>query len=290
MSGNELQERADKSPGGVMHRLTGLALGRCLVSLCRHREIVRMMIVRELASRYKSSLGGLAWSLLTPLLTLSVYTFVFSFAFPARWAGGQAGHLGFYALQIFTGLTVFGIFSESVSRAPNLVLTQPNFVKKVVFPVDILIWVSTGSVVFQTLVNAVVLLVGGVILTGSHWSMLLFPIVVVPLLVMCMGFSWGLASLGVYVRDTPHVLGLVTSALLFLSPVFYPVDVIPQRFRWLYELNPIAITIEASRAVLLKGEMPDWWALGGLLVVGLAVAQMGYLWFEKTQRGFADVI
>jgi len=256
----------------------------------RHRELLLALIEREVIGRYRGSIAGLLWSFLNPLLMLLVYTFMFSVVFKVRW-GTDNDSKPQFALLVFTGMMVFNLFSECLTRAPGLIPSHVNYVKKVVFPLDILPCVMLGAVLFQTLVSLVVWLLFHLLAFGlPPLTALLFPIVLLPLALFTLGLSWILASLGVYLRDVGQVMGVLMSALLLMSAVFYPVSALPEAYRhWLY-LNPLTLVIESSRDVLIWGVVPDPSLWLGEMVVALGVAFLGWAWFEKTRPGFADVL
>jgi lipopolysaccharide transport system permease protein len=262
-----------------------------MASFWRHRHLIAQLIRRDVVGRYRGSFLGVFWSLFNPLLSLGVYTFAFGVVFKTRWAGTQTGGLLEFSVMLFAGLIVFAIFSECVTRAPGVVLANPNFVKKIVFPLEVLPVMLLGSAVFHATASLLVLIGGIALVYGSvPWTVVLFPIVLLPVAFLCLGLGWILASLGVFVRDIAQAIGVLTSALLFLSPIFFPLSALPASIRPWVALNPLAFPIEQAREVLVLGRIPDWTGLllysgGGLLVAGL-----GYWWFDKTKRAFADVI
>ncbi len=260
-------------------------------SLWRNRQLILQMTRRDVAGRYRGSLLGLAWSFLYPLLMLAVYTFVFSVIFKSRWTvDGDESKFSF-AIILFTGMIVFGLFAESINRAPGLIISNVNYVKKVVFPLEILPLVSFGSVLFHSLVSLIVLLLIQIVVNHSlPWTILLFPLILLPLIFSVLGITWFLAALGVYVRDVGQITGVLTTVLMFLSAVFYPVSSLPEYFQaWLF-LNPLVLIIDESRKVVVFGSLPDWGPLGIALLVGLGVAVAGFWSFQKMRKGFADVI
>jgi lipopolysaccharide transport system permease protein len=261
----------------------------CL-SFWRNRDLIRTLIRREVTARYRGSTMGILWSLFNPILLLFVYTFVFSVVFKARWNSSGDSRTEF-ALVLFSGLIVFNLFAECINRAPGLMLANPNYVKKIIFPLEILPWVSLGAALFHTLVSLAVWLVAYVILFGvPHATALLLPVVLAPLMLLIMGLSWLLASLGVYLRDIAQVMGILTTVLMFLSPIFYPVAALPEQYRHLLFLNPITLIIEQVRATLYWGQWPDLAATSLYLAVSATVAWIGFAWFQKTRKGFADVL
>ncbi|MGU7773630.1 ABC transporter permease [Burkholderia sp. MR1-5-21] len=261
-------------------------------SLVRNRHLMLDLARRDAVGRYKGSFLGIFWSLLTPLMMLSVYTFVFSEVFKSRWNDtSHAASKGEFAVVLFAGMIVFNLFSECINRAPGQILSHSNFVKKIVFPLEILPCVTLLSALFHLSVSVGILLVAEWIIVGSvPVSALLFPIVLAPLCVFIMGVSWILAATGVYLRDIGQTVGIVITALMFLSPVFFPVSSLPEQFRSFVYLNPMTYPIEQGRDVLIWGRMIDWnrWCIYSLMAT--AVAWIGFAWFQKTRRGFADVI
>ncbi|WP_334538305.1 ABC transporter permease [Bradyrhizobium sp. AZCC 2230] len=263
---------------------------KMLISLWRNRSLMRALVHREVVGRYRGSVMGLFWSFFNPVLMLLIYTFVFSVVFKMRWNVGSDSKSEF-AMVLFPGLIVFSLFSECLNRAPSLILTNVNYVKKVVFPLEILPCVALGSVAFHGAVSLFVWFVAYLFLFGvPHLTVVLIPLALLPLLLFTLGVSWFLASLGVYLRDVSQFMGMITTVLMFLSPIFYPVDKFPEKYRSLLYLNPITPAIEQARDVLFWGKVPDLWFLLIYLLLGAIVAWCGFAWFQKTRRGFADVL
>lgn len=259
-------------------------------SFMLHRELILAMTKREVIGRYRGSMMGILWSLFNPILMLSVYTFVFSVVFKARWSGGSESRTEF-AIVLFAGLIVYGLFAECINRAPSLILANANYVKKVVFPLEILPWVALGSTLFHTAISMGVWLVFYAVTHASlHWTVLLLPLVWLPLVLFTNGLSWFLASLGVYLRDVAQTVGIFTTIMMFLSPVFFPVSSLPPEFQSLIYANPLTFFIEQTRDVLIWGRMPDWRMFGVYLVVSALVCWLGFAWFQKTRKGFSDVL
>jgi len=259
-------------------------------SIWRNRSLASALIKREVVGRYRGSVMGILWSFFNPVFMLAVYTFVFSVVFKARWIGGSDSKTEF-ALILFAGMIVFGLFSECVNRAPGLILSNVNYVKKVVFPLEILPLVAFGAAAFHLLVSVVVWLIFYVIFFGMpHLTLLFLPLILLPLVLFILGISWILASLGVYLRDVGQIVGVITTALLFLSPIFYPVTSLPTEYQILLQLNFLTPVIEQTRQALVWGNMPEmrFWSLS--LIASAAVAWGGFVWFQKTRKGFADVL
>lgn len=254
-----------------------------------HYALVWQFARRDVLQRYKSTWLGLGWTFVTPLMMLLVYTFVFRDIFKGKWDGGGGGGVEF-ALQLYAGLLVFNLFAECLNRAPNLIVEQPNLVKKVVFPVDLLGWVVLSSALFHATLNLAVLLAGAIYVGGFKVTMLAAPLVLLPALPLLLGLVWFFAALGVYVRDVGQIMGLAVSFLMFLSPVFYPVSALPEAWRGIVMMGPPAIVIEQMRAVVFKGQWPDWTMLAIYTVVASLVGWLGHRWFALTRKGFADVL
>lgn len=256
----------------------------------QHRGLIRQFASRDVHARYRQSWLGAAWVVLPPLLMLGVYTLVFRHVMKVRWAGLDESNLSF-ALRIFAGLAVFNFFAECVNRAPGLVLEQPNLVKKVVFPLEVLAWVNVSVAAVGLLVSMVVLILLSALSLGTvSLTVLALPLVWLPLLPLCLGLSWLFSGLGTYVRDVGQLLGMAVSALMFLSPIFFPIEALPERLRGLMALNPLALVMSQTRDVLLLGVWPQWSALGAQLLACLVVALAGASFFRVARRGFADVV
>ncbi len=262
-----------------------------MASILRHRHLVWQMIKREVQGKYRGTWGGLAWSFLTPLLMLLVYSFVFSQIFQARWPSAAVESPIMFALVLFSGLSIFGFVQETVGGAAMLVLDHAGYVKKIVFPLEILPWVSLGSAAIH-LGIALSVLLAAMLASGRMptWTLLALPVVLLPLAVGLLGVMWLLAGLGVYLRDIRQPVAIAMTGLLFLSPVFYPLDAVPEHFRWLILANPLTYFVETGRQVLFWNRWPE--AAPWLLAAAIAAAcfACGFLAFAKLRRGFADVL
>ncbi|GHE41217.1 ABC transporter permease [Vulcaniibacterium thermophilum] len=262
-----------------------------LASLRRNRDLIRQLVRQEIVGRYRGSFMGVAWSLLTPVLMLLIYTFVFSVVFGARWGGLPQGGKAAFAVVLFAGMAVFNVFSEVVVRAPNLVVANANYVKRVVFPLEVLPIVQMGNALFHFAVNMAAWLVAAWVVLGTvPWTAWLLPVVLGPLILGTLGIAWLLASLGVFVRDMAQTVGLLVTALLFLTPIFYPLEAIPEDFRPWLALNPLAHVVEQARALLIGGTVPALRELALSWGLGVLVMWLGFAWFQKTRKGFADVL
>lgn len=259
-------------------------------SFVSHRELIWAMTRREVIGRYRGSMLGILWSFFNPVLMLAVYTFVFSVVFKARWSAGSESKTEF-AVVLFAGMIIYSLFAECVNRAPTLILANVSYVKKVIFPLEILPWVAMGSAIFHMLISlAVWMLFYAATNFSLNWTILLLPLVWFPLVMFTMGISWFLASLGVYLRDVGQTVGIFTTILLFLSPVFFPVASLPEQYRPLIYANPLTFIIEQARDILIWGKLPGWSMLGIYTLVSVMVAWLGFAFFQKARKGFADVL
>lgn len=270
------------------------SLKAMLHSLWSHRALIVQMSRRDVIGRYKGSVMGLLWSFLNPLLMLSVYTFFFAVVFKSRWgvaAPGTEESKTQFAVILFAGMIVHSLFAEVLNRAPSLILSNANYVKKVVFPLEILPVISMLAALFHSAVSSAVLLLVFVLFNGYlHWTAIFLPLVIFPLVVLTMGLAWMLASIGVYVRDVGQTIGLAMTVLMFLSPVFFPVSSLPARLQPWMQANPLTFIIEQTRAVLIWGKLPHFAGLGLYLLLASVIAWAGFAWFQKTRKGFADVL
>jgi lipopolysaccharide transport system permease protein len=234
---------------------------------------------------------GLMWSMLNPLFMLAVYTLVFSVVFKSQWSTGVGETRPQFAIVLFVGLIVHGLFAEVLGRAPGLVIGNVNFVKKVVFPLELLPVISLGAAFFHCLISILVLMVAYLLYNGQlHWTVIFIPLVLLPFLVLILGLAWILASLGVFLRDVGQTMGLILTVAMFASPVFYPIASLPENVRPWFLVNPSTFIIEQFRAVFVFGLLPNWTGLLYYSGVGLMVVWLGYVWFQKTRRGFANVL
>lgn len=257
----------------------------------RYRALIMQLVRREVGGRYRGSVVGILWSAINPLFMLVVYTFVFSVVFKARWGVDSSESRTDFALILFVGLIVQGIFAECINRAPKLILDNVNLVKKIVFPLEILPCVALGTTLFHAAVSVLIWVAFFVAAnTYLHWTILLLPIVLFPLALLSVGIGWFLSATGVYLRDIAQITGFVTTILLFVSPIFYPVSALPPRYRPLFAFNPLTLPVEQAREVMVWGHLPNFSALAVYFIVSLVVAAFGLAWFQKTRKGFADVL
>lgn len=258
--------------------------------LWRYRELIGAMARREILGRYRGSWLGIFWSLLTPILLLGVYTFVFGIIFQARWPASQGVDQNFAAL-LFCGILIHGLFAEMLTRAPRLIVDNTNYVKRVVFPLDILAWIAAFTSVFHFFVAFLVLILFVLVFgDGLSWTLLAVPLLLSGLLLLIVGVAWLVSALGVYLRDLTYVANFLATALIFLSPVFYPSSSVPGGFAIAMNINPLTFYIEALRDLVVLGQLPS--LSSTLIAVGVALTVFiaGFGFFQRVRSGFADVL
>ena len=259
-------------------------------SLWRHRHLIDRLARAEISHRYRSSLLGFAWTLLTPLVVLAVYTFVFGVIVPVKWPT-PVEHPANFAMVLFAGLLVFNFFSECFVRAPRLLLENPAYVTQVVFPVEILAWVAIATAAFNTLVGVAILSLARLLLTGTFpWLVFLLPLVFAPLALFTAGVMWMVSSLGLFLRDLGHVVALLNTAVLFLCPIFYPLSAVPEHLRPLIVLNPLTWPVEQVRRLLIWDHPVGLANFALFTLATVLVAELGLRWFRRCRPGFADAL
>lgn len=258
----------------------------------RHRDLLRQMLARGIAARYRGSVLGFVWSFAHPLMMLAVYTFVFGVIFKARWGLEHfEDNRAAFPLIMFCGMAVFNIFAESVTSSASIVINNPGYVKKVVFPLELLPLCNVLTAFVFGLAWFVLLFLGTVLFLGQFsWTMALLPVTLLPLVLLAAGVSFFVASLGVYLRDMQQLVGIVTQVLFFMTPIFYPVSLVPEHLRWILRLNPLSFVVEQTRRLFLYGQPPEALVCLGVFAMSLVVFQLGLAWFAKTKKGFADVL
>ncbi|WP_336603250.1 ABC transporter permease [Mizugakiibacter sediminis] len=256
----------------------------------RHRALTYQLAKRDVLGRYRGASFGLLWSLMSPFLMLMVYTFAFGTVLKSKWPQLEAGHTH-YSIILFVGVIVHSFFAECLTRSPGLVVSNQNFVKRVIFPLEVLPVSMVFSALFHLCTNILIFIVLRLLLDGDvAWTMVFAPIVLLPLFILTLGVAWFLASAGVYFRDIGQIVSVLATAMFFLSSAMLPIEVIPESYRWVFFINPLTFIIDQARNVMLWQEFPDWSGLGLYCLLALCVAYLGHAFFEKTRRGFADVL
>jgi lipopolysaccharide transport system permease protein len=276
------------SRDGVVRHLNPAALVR---NLWQHRGLIAQFTRREIEGRYRSSFLGFGWSFVTPLILLLIYTFIFGVVFNSRWPGARTERLAEFGLVLFAGLTAFNVFSESLLRASGLIVGVPSYVKRVVFPLEVLAVSVLGSALFHAAISLTVLLAAQLVITGRlEPSLVWLPFAALPLVFLSLGLAWFLSSLGVFMRDLGYAIGLIVQVLFFVTPIFYPVEQVPATFRPVMHVNPLTPIVENFRRSIFGGAPLDWTALVAWLALTGAILMFGYAWFMTTKKAFADVV
>jgi lipopolysaccharide transport system permease protein len=263
------------------------------LALIRWRASFGQFLKRAIARQYRTHALGALWVIMVPLITLGIYTFVFGTVMRSRWDGAmtQSGQNIPFALYLFAGLIVVGLMSQSAIEACGAIVGHANLVKKAVFPLEIIPLTSVGNAVFHALINTAILLIAMVFTLGSvPLTALLFPVVLLPFVVLVAGLAWFLSAVGVFFRDLNNIIGLAMTGILFLSPVFYSVSHLSPHLQTVVAFNPVTVPVMAARAVLLEGHMPDWAALGRYTIIAWIIASLGLLFFRQVRKSFADVL
>ncbi len=260
------------------------------LSLLQNIYLIKELTKRDILSRYRGTIFGIWWSLLVPLVMLLIFTFVFGEIFQARWHGGN-GNISEFAINLYSGLILFWFFNEVITKAPNLIISQPNFVTKVIFPLEILPIVTILSALFHFFINAIILFSGSFLVFGEFFfAILIVVIVIIIVSPMLLGFGWILSSLGVYFRDISTIIGVLMSMLMFLSPIFYPLEAVPQSMQWIFYFNPMTFPIEWIRMAINEGVFPPLSSIGTYAFFSFFVFVLGYKIFQSMRKGFSDVM
>lgn len=256
----------------------------------RHRALVAELTRRDISLRYRNASLGLLWSLANPFLLLVIYTFAFGTIMGGRWPEPEAANTHF-SVVLFSGLLIYFVLSECMTRSTELVVGNPSFVKRVVFPLEILPWPMLFTALFHALMNVLVFIALRLLLDGAFsWTIVLLPIVLLPLCLVALGVSWLLAALAVYVRDVQQVIGMASMALLFLSSVIIPPSAVPEQYRWVLAANPLTFIVDEGRKVMVWTQLPDWGGLALYSLIALLFMYLCHAWFMLAKRGFADVL
>lgn len=266
------------------------ALGAPFAPLLQYRNLTTELAKRDILGRYRGAGFGLLWSLLTPLLMLTVYAVTFGEILRSRWVAPD-GTTSEFVPVLFLGIIIHAFFSECVSRSPRVMQENVNFVKRVVFPLHVLSWSIALAALFHLVTNLLIFTVLVSMFFGGVSAQIVFlPLVLMPLFLITVASSWFVSSLGVYLRDLQQVVPVIMTAMFFLSPAIIPLDSVPENYRWIFELNPLTFFIEQARNVSLWGMSPDWASLGTFAAAGLILVYAGHAWMRVTSRGFSDVL
>lgn len=256
-------------------------------TLYANRYILGQLIKRDVVLRYRGAMFGVAWMFLSPLLMLGIFAFVFGQIFQARWPQQATGIP--FALLLYSGLIAFNVFAESLSRAPASIRSYPSYVKKIIFPLEILPLVPLGTALVHAAFNFLLLIAALGWVGELRPSLLLLPLLLLPLILLALGCSWFLAAWGVFIKDMSQIVPLILQMLLFLSPVFYPIQAVPHKLQPLYQFNPLGIVIESLRSAI-SGYAINWSAWAYVLAASTIACTLGYAFFQHSRQEFADVL
>jgi len=259
-------------------------------NLYENRKLLFMMAKRDVQLKYKGSILGVSWNIITPIIMLIIYTFVFSSIFKMRWSEVESSKYEF-ALILYIGILFYGVFADAINSMPRLISSNVNFVKKIVYPLETLAIVQVLVSLFNFTMGFIIWILAYILLFGWPPSTIfLIPLVILPFSIVLIGLGWFLSATGVFLRDTPHVTTIVTSTLMFLTPVFYPLAAVPEKYRILIYLNPLATVIESARSLMFWGEIPNILVIAVLWVSSFIIAILGLIWFQNIKGRFADVL
>ena len=266
------------------------SFGEFARSVIRHRELIYRLSAREFTQRFRGSILGVAWAILTPLLMAALSTFIFSVVFKARWPGAADGPFDF-AIIFLAGIVVHTIFGEAVARAPTLVVGNPTYVTKVVFPLEILPVVSVLTALINGCIGIGIVLLGNLLLNGKiYLTIVALPLVIAPYLIFVVALTLFFSAAGVYLRDLSQVVSLLITVAMFLTPIFYPIEAIPEGFRTLILLNPLTFVVQQARDVAIFGLWPDFLGLSIYTLAAFASLACSFWVFQRLRNGFADVL
>ena len=221
---------------------------------------------------------------------LVAYSFVFNVIFKARWAGTDEGD-GTFVLMLYAGMLVHGLVAECLIRSPGLIIATPSYVKKIVFPLEVVPLVCVAVALFNLCTGIGLLLIAKIAIMHSvSWVNIWALPVLLPIMLITLGITYLFSALGVYLRDLSQLTTSLAMILLFFSPVFYPVSSVPQKYRVFFEWSPLTSTIENMRKVFLFNQLPDFAALSVSMIVSLILCWAGYFTFQRMRMGFADVL
>lgn len=262
-----------------------------LKSVLSNRELFFSLVKRDVKLKYKGSILGGVWAIFVPIFMLTVYTFVFSIVFRAKWNGLETGSKATFALILFAGLIIFNFFAECMGNAPSIILNNSSYVKKVVFPLELLPAVSVFSALFNLILSTLVWILFYSLEIGiPNITILFLPLAILPIILMSLGVSWFLSALGVYIRDVGQIVGIVITILMFVSPIFFPINALPVEFRGYLQFNPLASSISFMRDILFWGKLPSLSSYILYLFECFICTFLGYAFFQKTRKGFSDVL
>ena len=258
--------------------------------ILRNKYLVKKLIVRDIKTKYKGSVLGMFWSWIVPIMMLAVYTFVFSEVFQARWSVDTNDKYQF-AMTMFCGLSVFNVMAETMNRSTGLIMQNTNYVKKVMFPLELLPFVTVITAMFNCVVSLVILIVARLVIYKSISPMVLLLLpALIPILIISVGVGLFLSSLSVFLRDMGSIISVIVAVLMYATPVFYSSAAVPEKYRLISNLNPLTYIIENVRRIILYDEWINLQWYISSLITALVFYAIGLLVFKRSKEGFADVL
>lgn len=256
-----------------------------------NKDLFKQLISRDVESKYRGSYLGILWNFLTPLLMLAVYTFVFGVVFKAKWEYQITNNKAEFALTLFSGIIMYNFFSEALNRAPSLILSNVNYVKKVIFPIELLSISNIGSLLVQMGFNLIIIILGKVIFLHSFsWKIIIFPLILIPLIFLTLGMSWLFSAVGVFIRDMQQTASIIVLVLGYMTPVFYPITLVPEKIRWIMRLNPLTFIVDSGRKILIYNILPDVHQYLLILFISYLIMMLGLKFFRKVKSDFSDAL
>jgi lipopolysaccharide transport system permease protein len=259
-------------------------------NIINSKSLLKQLMIRDYTARYKSGALGLAWTVINPLLMLTLYSFVFVAIFKMRWGvNDTSGHN--FILLLFTGILVHGLFSEVITRAPSLIISNPAYVKKVVFPLELMPIIPLFGATVNFFIGMMLVFIMQIWINGElTFSVFLIPLIIIPFVILLTGISFIFSSLGVYFRDLNQMAGLIATIAMFASPVLFPMENVPEKYRIILYFNPITLVVEQLREVVILGTVPDVYHTMIYFIAAIAIFIIGLVWFQIVRKGFADVL
>lgn len=266
-----------------------LDLNAVIRNLLQHGDLIRLMTWRNFNARYRGSFAGLFWSFFQPLVIMTIYTVVFSLFLKVRFSTDASPFT--FSVYLLCGLLPWNALSEGLSLSTTVIRTNTNLVKRVVFPLEILPINLALTAAIQQIIGFVLLFpLAWLVIGPPSWTLVLVPVVLAFQLLFSVGLNWIVSSVTVYLPDMGQMISLMLTVWLFLTPIFYPDDIVPSQIMFVFRLNPLARLVRLYRDVFLSGQLPAWQGLLATGLICLGVFMVGYFWFMHTKRGFADVV
>lgn len=263
---------------------------KLISNIFENKSLLKQLCIRDFSARYKSGYLGVAWTIVNPLMMLALYSFVFVAVFKMRW-GIEDTTGNSFILLLFTGILVHGFFCEFVARAPTLITSNPAYVKKVVFPLELLPVMPLLGAMVNFIVGMLLVIIMQLWINEILYSTIfLLPVIFIPFVIMLIGISYIFSALGVYFRDLTQMSGIVCTIAMFASPVLFPLDAVPENYRMLLYFNPITLIVEQVREIVILGVIPNLIYTLIYSIVAVSILCFGVIWFKVLKKGFSDVL